>query len=77
MKHKWDEEWGFLDKVYSTCAVCGGTRVRNRVAGIDYIGSPAMWIDRAEAASSKNWRNEKGTPRSCPGVQETPDAHTR
>lgn len=68
-KHKWDDEWGFLDKIYSTCAVCGGTRVRNRVAGVDFVNLGGMSVDTVGKVN-KGWHYENGTPRSCPGEQE-------
>lgn len=74
MRHQWDEEWGFMDKIYTTCAVCGGVRVRNRVAGLDSINTGTISIDTT-GSTRKGWRYE-GTPRSCPGGQEANDTAT-
>lgn len=69
MKHKWDDEWGWLDKVYSTCAVCGGTRVRNRVPDVDFLNLGGMSVDMVGKVR-KGWHYEEGTPVNCPGVRK-------
>lgn len=74
MRHQWDEGDMYMGLIYSTCAVCGGVRVRDRVAGQDYINTGTESIDMT-GSTRKGWRYE-GTPRSCPGNQEANDAAT-
>lgn len=70
MRHRWDEGEWFWGEIISTCAVCGGVRVRARVGGIDYINTPTMHLDMV-GRTRTGWRY-KGTPRSCPGKHDSP-----
>jgi len=68
-RHQWDEGETFMNEIISYCAVCGGVRTRKRVAGLDYINAPGMHLDMV-GRTRKGWRYD-GTPRSCPGPEET------
>lgn len=68
-RHVWDDGEMFMGDIISTCAVCDGVRVRQRIAGLDYINTRSISIDLT-GKTRKGWRYQD-TPRSCPGKQET------
>ena len=68
MQHKWGEAEWFMDTIYSTCEVCGGVRVRERIKGMDYVNTGGISIDIV-VPTRKGWRYED-TPRSCPGTAQ-------
>ena len=69
MRHAWDDGEWFMGTVISTCAVCGGVRVRDRVVGLDYINAAGFHLDMV-GRTRKGW-TYSDTPRSCPGLEET------
>lgn len=66
MRHKWGEPDWFMDKVFSQCKVCGGFRIRKRVAHVDYGNGDNFHWDGV-GSTRKGWRYDEDTPRSCPG----------
>ena len=65
MRHQWsDGEW-FMDSIITTCAMCGGTRWRKRVAGLDYVNAGGFHLDMV-GKTKVGWHYDD-TPRSCPG----------
>lgn len=73
MRHKWGEPDTFMDCVYSQCEVCGGMRYRERVAGLDYINAGSFHLDMT-GHTTRGWKREEDTPRSCPGAPELSSA---
>lgn len=71
MRHQWDDGEWFIDRIYSTCCVCGEMRWRDRTDA-DSINTGLRSIDVVSSGADE-WRYE-GTPQDCPGDKEWIDA---